>query len=111
MQKLKQIGEYVINPANIAYIEIWLGDDGLSKGSKIIFNSYAAAANSVDWGYEPLSVEISGINPIEIMDFVNMDNMDRIAKKQAIDMYRKNERFSYETYCGMYGGEHSIKKR
>lgn len=69
--RLRQIGEYVVNPANIAYVEDWLGEDGLSKGSRIIFNSYAAAAGATDWAFEPLAIEIFGVSSIKIMDFIN----------------------------------------
>ena len=70
--KFKQIGEYVINPANIAYMEIWLDKEGMSKGTRIVFNSYAACASDLlGHGFEAMYVEIFGLNPIEIMDFIN----------------------------------------
>lgn len=72
MHKFEQVGGYIINPANIAYIEDWLGPDGLSKGCRIVFNSYAAAATAIDFGYEALSIEIFGIEGIKLMDFLNM---------------------------------------
>lgn len=65
------IGEYIINPQNIAYMEVWLGDDGLSKGTRIVYNAYAGAANVSDWAYVPLSIEIFGLTPINIMDYIN----------------------------------------
>lgn len=69
--KLKQIGEYVINPASIAYMEIWTGEDGMSKGTTIYFNAYAAAANETASAFEMPSVQIFGLAPTQVMDFIN----------------------------------------
>ena len=71
MTKLKHIGEYIVNPASIAYLSILTGDDGLSTGTRIHFNAYAAAANDRQSAWEALSVDILGKTPVEVMDFIN----------------------------------------
>ncbi len=72
MTKLKHVGEYIINPASIAYMKhIFAGDGGIF-GTHIVFNAYAAAASDVTgYGFEPLSIQIMGKTPVEIMDFLN----------------------------------------
>jgi hypothetical protein len=69
--KLKHVGEYIINPDNIAYMSIWTDKDGMSRGTSIHFNAYAAAATGADWAFEPLCIQIAGKTPVEIMDFIN----------------------------------------
>lgn len=69
--KLYHIGEYIINPDNIAYMQHLVAGDGRSLGTIIAFNAYAAAANETQSGFEPLSIQIMGKNPVEIMDFIN----------------------------------------
>ena len=71
MTRLKHIGEYIINPANIAYMQHWTKGDGSSLGTIINFNAYAAAANETQSGFEPLSICIMGKTPVEVMDFIN----------------------------------------
>jgi hypothetical protein len=70
MTKLKHIGEYIINPDNIAYMRIW--DDGMkSIGTELCFNAYASAANETPHVLELLRIYIQGKTPVEIMDFIN----------------------------------------
>lgn len=71
MTKLRHIGEYIINPDSIAYMEHWVKGDGSSLGTIIRFNAYAAAANEMQSAFEPLYVQIMGKTPVEIMDFIN----------------------------------------
>ena len=71
MTKLKHIGEYIVNPASIAYMVTWNRGDGTSLGTTIHFNAYAAAANETQSGFESLSNQIRGKTPAEIMDFIN----------------------------------------
>ena len=71
MTKLKHIGEFIVNPANIAYMEIWVGKDGMSKGTTIYFNAYAAAANETASAFEMPCVQILGLAPTQIMDSIN----------------------------------------
>lgn len=65
--KLQHIGEFVINPANIAWIE------ELSQwGSRIYFNSYAAVSSAAgDTAWEMPHVEIEGVYPLQIMELIN----------------------------------------
>ena len=70
MNKLKHIGEYIVNPANIAYMSI-LTEYGQSAGTIIHFNAYAAAANETNSCFEPLSLHIRDLTPVQIMDFIN----------------------------------------
>ena len=74
--KLVHIGEYIINPDNIAYIETWKDIRGEPLGSRIVFTAYAAAANITDWNYDPLAAEIRGLTPVQIMDFINNGGVD-----------------------------------
>ena len=69
--KLKHIGEYIINPANIAYMEIWTDGDGMSKGTTVYFSAYAAAANESASAFEMPSIQIFGLAPTQVMDFIN----------------------------------------
>jgi hypothetical protein len=66
-----QAEAYIVNPANIVYMAIWQGKDGFSKGTTIVFNAYAAFANEQDSHFEPLSIQIMGKTPVEVMDFLN----------------------------------------
>lgn len=71
MSKLKHIGEYIINPDNIAYMKIATRGDGTSSGTYIYFNAYAACANEMQIAWEMPFIEIHGKTPVEIMDFIN----------------------------------------
>lgn len=70
MTKLHHIGQYVINPANIAYMEEWRSGSG-SLGTRLHFNAYAAAANETQSGFEALQLYIPDIQPLTIMEIIN----------------------------------------
>ena len=71
MTELKHIGEFIVNPANIAYMRHWVGGDGRSLGTIIYFNAFAAAANESASAFEAMSIEVMGKTPVEIMEFIN----------------------------------------
>lgn len=64
--KLQHIGQYVINPYSIAYIN----EEG--TGSRIHFNSYAAVSDARgDTAWESFSLYVPLVSPLSIMALIN----------------------------------------
>ncbi|WP_020469669.1 hypothetical protein [Zavarzinella formosa] len=70
MTKLQHIGQYVINPANIAFMAEKRSYDG-NLGTRIHFNAYAACANEQDSHFEALHLDIPDIQPLTLMEIIN----------------------------------------
>lgn len=72
MSKLLHINEYIVNPDSIAYLKHSVAGDGTSLGTYIYFNAYAAVCSVTgDTAWKMPFIEIRGMQPVQIMDFIN----------------------------------------